>query len=431
MTTPRPRSVGDRTRLRAPYGRLILAALALLSLPGCSCLARGWFDTSGTRYRCGATIRSADGVESVLGSDNLVEFAGEQPVFAETEQERMGLAPRERVRRAWLGYLREVLAARSGDAGFTALYGSGPWCVLGEPLVEDTGDGIDILDEGVVLLTTGSTPPLSQCSTTCAARACFLNPPGVTPVLGMTVDGVPAEEVAFGDQPVGAPVSKTVVLSNAGTGRLCLNTPTLDLASSDPDFELTFDPLRCRADLVEGAVVLGSGSTCEFRVAFTPTAAGERTALIRAGSRCSWIDVRGTGLPGRLTASPAPACFAPPLAPGECRLLQIRIENGSGATVDLTSAVVDFSAPGGWERLRLVASDGVTEIDLTAAPYPLRPGEHVLQEVRACELVLAASALRVTHNGTDYGAPGSPTGDVDAGSPLVVRLLQPSSGCTP
>jgi hypothetical protein len=144
------------------------------------------------------------------------------------------------------------------------------------------------------------------------------------------------------------------------------------------------------------------------------------------------IDVRGTGQPGRLAASPAPACFPAPSPPEVCSLLPIRIENVSGGTVDLTSAVVTAdSDPDAWERLRLLASDGVTEIDLTAAPYPLPPGQHVLQEVRTCGLTLAESNLRVTHNGTDYGAPGSPTGDVDAGSPLVVRLLPPFSGCTP
>jgi hypothetical protein len=73
----------------------------------------------------------------------------------------------------------------------------------------------------------------------------------------------------------------------------------------------------------------------------------------------------------------------------------------------------------------------MTPIDLGVGPYMVGPGELVRARVRACASATDESTLRIMHNGIDYGAPGSPTGDTEPGSPLVVRLLPPNSGCTP
>jgi len=93
--------------------------------------------------------------------------------------------------------------------------------------------------------------------------------------------------------------------------------------------------------------------------------------------------------------------------------------------VTLSSATIDDGGPDRWFLAALTAADG-TPLDL---PYALGPGGFVTARVQRCSAATGQSALRVGHDGTDYGAAGSPTGDVDSGSPLTVRLLPPP--CTP
>ena len=109
--------------------------------------------------------------------------------------------------------------------------------------------------------------------------------------------------------------------------------------------------------------------------------------------------------------------------------MPIRIDNVSpAAAVSLISTSVTGSSPDGWHLAALETSDGAP-IDLGAGPHALAPGQFVNARVRACAMATAESALRVMHSGMDYGAPGSPTGDVDPGSPLVIRLLLHPAAC--
>ena len=165
---------------------------------------------------------------------------------------------------------------------------------------------------------------------------------------------------------------------------------------------------------------------CRFRVTFTPSQAGPRSALVPGARGCGdYITLTGIGSAGQLSASPAPACFPPPSGSDPCSEMLIRIDNMSPAAVSLISTSVDDSTPDGWHLAALETGAGAS----IPLPYPLGPGEFVNARMRACALATGENRLRVMHNGMDYGMPGSPTGDVDPGSPLVIPVLPP--GCTP
>jgi hypothetical protein len=413
----------------APEGRVsragVLGTLALvLYLP--ACMSDCFLDRSGIvsdrfRYDCRAVIQSASGIRSEISTDNLMEFAGaDAPIFAAPE-DAVGQAV---ARDEWLRFLRRVLDERSGDETFRAVYGEGPWCVAGEPDVAATDVVVSWDEENVA---NESAEPLGTCV---CGEECG-NAEGVIPLLDVspTPPGMPYL-VEFGSVPVGTPSVREVTFTNSGEGRLCLNPPAIHGSSTHPDDFVLLPLTGCAID-PDGQLVLEGVEACRFRVTFTPSQAGMRSARIPGARGCGdFITLVGNGTAGQLSASPAPACFLPPSPPDLCREVPIRIDNMSSGTVSLLSTSITSSGAGDWQLARLVNSDGTT-IDLAAGPYALGAGQFVNALVRACELATDESALRVMHNGTDYGTPGSPTGDVDAGSPLVVRLLPPGSGCTP
>ena len=408
------------TEGRGPARGALLGMLALvIYLP--ACLGDCFLDDSGIvsdryRYDCRATIQAADGTRSEVSTDNLMEFAGaEAPIFA---------APLEApayVREDWLRYLRRILEERSGDEAFRAVYGTGPWCVIGQPELAPT-EVLISWDATGVANETGPELDFCSCGEDCG------NPEGVVPILEVSpaTPGTP-HRVDFGSAPVGSPVVREVELTNSGDGRLCLNPPSIHATSPHPD-DFVLAPLSGCELTPEGLLVLEGTQVCRFRVTFTPRQAGLRSALVPGARGCGdYITLAGIGSAGQLSASPAPACFLPPSGPDPCSEVPIRIDNMSPAAVSLISTSVSDSTPDGWYLAAIETSDGVP----IALPYALPPGEFVNARMRACALATAENALRVMHNGMDYGAPGSPTGDVDPGSPLVIRVLPPTSGCTP
>ena len=409
---------------RGPSRGALLGTLALvIYLP--ACLGDCFLDSSGLvsdryRYDCRATIQAADGTRSEVSTDNLMEFAGgEAPIFAEPV-ETWG---HENAREQWLRYLRRVLEERSGDEAFRAVYGAGPWCVIGQPELAAT-EVLISWDATGVANETGAELDFCSCGEDCG------NAEGVVPILAVspTTSG-PPYRVDFGSAPVGSPVVREVTLTNSGEGRLCINPPSIHATSPHPD-DFVLVPLSGCELTPEGLLVLEGTEVCRFRVTFTPSEAGPRSALVPGARGCGdSITLAGIGSAGRLTASPAPACFLPPSGSDPCSEAPIRIDNMSpAAAVSLISTSVTGSSPDGWHLAALETSDGAP-IDLGAGPHALAPGQFVNARVRACALATAESTLRVMHNGMDDGAPGSLTGDVDPGSPLVIRLLPP--GCMP
>ena len=415
-------------RHRMSWGGL-LGVLLIVQLSACdsSC----FLDTSGLvsdhfRYDCRATIQSANGVRSMVTSADLTALRGspDDTIFVGD--------PTHEGDAAFVGgrfarYLRVVTEERAGDPEFTAVYGEGPFCVVGAVLATATDVLIESGDDRVFW--GGTLAPLMACP---CAEACG-NEPGFTGVL--QVEPTSAEmphHVDFGPVPVGGLSTRDVTLTNTGDGRLCLDTPTI-LGSSPHGSDFSLALLGGCDTAPEGGVVLppGGGGGCRFRVTFRPTDDGPRSAHMPGARGCGEIiTLGGVGVGGVLTASPAPACFSP-VDPGDtCTIVPIRIDNLGAATVSLSAMSLTGAGPDGWELLSLTTGGG-DPVDLMAGPHPIGPGEVVVAEVQACPLATAESALRLTHNGSDYGAPGSPTGDVDSGSPLVVRLLPRSSGCTP
>jgi hypothetical protein len=389
------------------------AILQIALLAGC-----GFLDRSGIaldhRFTVSATIQSGDGRRSVVSSENLAEFSPDvPPLFGG------GWSSEELVTRSYTSYLNEVLDARGGEAAFQDLYGRGPWCVL-DVHVARTDVVIEEDEEDDIYA--GSDPlPVCDCG-----EACRDNVPPVQGVLSIApTEPARPNVVDFGPVDVLSPRELEVTLHNVGDGFLCLNAPQVDASSSEHPGDYSVAPISGCEAMPEG-LVLEAGTECRLRATFTPREPGPRSARIPTLRGCgASLTLEGVGVGGSLTASPAPACFA-----GEtCTVVPIRIQNTSVGIVSLSATSLTDAQPGGWELLRLYDTSGTT-VSLSP-PYQLTSGQSILVEVQACALATTESALRVTHNGSDYGAPGSPTGDVDAGSPLVVRLRPRSSGCTP
>ncbi|MET0555291.1 MAG: hypothetical protein ABW221_19775, partial [Vicinamibacteria bacterium] len=395
---------------RLSWGGLAGVLVATLLLASCgSCL----LDRSGIvldrfRYDCEATIQSGDGRRSVIRSDNLMSFAGpgENWIVDGIGVDEEGESEDARLR--YRRILQEVIDRRAGDAAFRALYGTGPWCLVGEVQASRTEEPVEWDDERRFVDSEQEPIPGCSCSETCG------NPEGVAGRLELS-PSAPDDALAFdfGPVPLGTSRSEDLTLRNTGDGNLCLHPPRIPGGSGtgSEDFQLE---IRDGCAAVDERVALppGGAGVCVVRATFRPTMAGPRTANVPATFGCAdFVTLRGSGEAGQLGASPAPACFAPPLTGSACRDRPVRITNLSTASVDVLSAAV---AGDGWELLQIADASG-DPIELAAEPYPLAPADHVDALVRACAAATADGALRVMHNGTDFGAPGSPTGDVDSG----------------
>jgi hypothetical protein len=423
MKTTNPAApAGDRLS----WGGLAGVLVTTLMLAACdSCfLDRSGLVSDSFRFDCAATIQSeGDGRRSVIRSDNLMEFGGpdENRIvdIAGTEEDTIGLA-----RLRYRQLLQDVIDARGALPAFRAMYGDGPWCLVGAVEVSRTEEVI-AFDDARRFVDTDQVPiGECGCSETCG------NPEGVAGLLAVS-PSVPDSPLTFDFGPVaiGASSTQELTLRNVGDGMLCLHPPRIPDGSGTggEDFELVIID-GCVA--MDERITLPPLGTCRVDATFRPTMAGLRWVNVRGTFGCGdFIMLRGSGGAGQLSASPAPACFAPPLTSGACREKSVRIANVSTASVGLISASVAGST-GGWELLRIDDVSGAP-VDLSIEPYLLGPAEYVDAIVRACSAATADGTLVLMHNGTDFGAPGSPTGDVDSGSPLVVRLGSHSSGCTP
>lgn len=416
----------DDGGMRMNTGSGILLGLSLLAvLPACLFDRSGIPPTDGYRYHCTATIQSADGIRSVVSSDSLADFHGamDVPIFFAHEAGEEDL-DNER----WGYYLWHTLDRRVGEATFAATYGTGPWCLVATSCTA-RDDVVAWEDERIWdgVGDTGGGASLERCACT---ETCG-NPPDRSGLLEVA----PSSEtrpyhVDFGAVPVGGTMARDVTFTNSGDGMLCLDMPRV-LGSSPNAGDFSLSMLDGCGATPEGGVVLAPDARCAFRATFRPGDDGPRSAHVPGARGCGEIvTLGGVGGAGQLVASPAPACFLPLDPPGACRELPIRVDNATTASVSLLAISVAGSSAGGWEAPRLEDASG-SAVDLTLEPFLLGPGDFATAIVRACAGATADSTLRITHDGADYGAPGSPTGDLDSGSPLAVRLRSPTSGCTP
>jgi hypothetical protein len=421
-TTSKPASVrGHRMGWGGMLGTLLIVQMS-------ACDSSCFLDDSGIvsgqyRYDCRATIQSNDGIRSVVTSSDLTAFRGmaDDTIFAANPDSENS----DRWMREYFSkYLSSVTETRATDAAFIAVYGRGPFCVTGDIRVTATDEAIESEDSRVY-----HPADTLELLMTCPCDACD-NPEGLEGVLAVApTDPETPLRVGFGTVPVGGMATRDVTLHNDGDGNLCLDLPAILASSAHPgDFSLAV--LGGCEETPEGSVVLAPGSTCAFRATFRPSDDGPRSAEVPGARGCGEIiTLAGIGGASRLSASPAPACLLPTDPPGPCRERSIRIDNALGSGVNLTGIAMSNSALG-WEDPRLEDASG-TVVDLTIEPFFLGPGDFATAIVRACDGVTADNTLLVTHDGADYGEPGSPTGDVDSGSPLAVRTSSPTSGCTP
>lgn len=412
-------------RRERPSAGAILGMMLIVPLYGCdsSC----FLDRTGRviyqRYDMTATIQSQTGagVRSTIVSTNLASFSGssEMPVFGAGASDPNGP---QRVAEMFTRYLREVTERRAGDAAFRALHGEPPYCIVSGSLT-GTATGPTVSSDDVRVYASDA-PPLETCP--CGA-ACSTNPPGVFGELAVEPSGPGAPlTVAFGAVPVGGAQSIEVTLRNvAPSAQLCLDRPRVLEDSANPG-DFTVVPMGCEPS-PEGAVVLPPDGTCVFNATFRPTASGARSARVPGVRGCGdAVTLTGEGIAGRLVASPAPACFRPPV----CSERPIRVDNDSDAAVRLLGFTIDENSPTRWTVVRFEDAAGAP-FALSGAPYTLAPHAFVRAVVRACGDATSESTLRIDHDGNDYGSAetGPLTGDLDSRTPLAVRLLPPASGC--
>ncbi len=119
----------------------------------------------------------------------------------------------------------------------------------------------------------------------------------------------------FGLVPVGSTTPDlSLVLSNAGAGRLCLDAPRLDPMLSPQLADFTLDVSNCAPLPGEDRTVLDVGRpSCTVRLRFSPPDPGTRRAVLRLTSSDPVqpvldLPVSGQGQPGVLRAVPSPFC---------------------------------------------------------------------------------------------------------------------------
>jgi hypothetical protein len=270
--------------------------------------------------------------------------------------------------------------------------------------------------------------PLERCA---CSDACG-NPPGLAGFLEVA----PSTEthpyrVDFGAVPVGGSSARDVTFTNSGDGMLCLDMPRV-LGSSPNAGDFSLAMLDGCDVTPEGGVVLAPTARCAFRATFRPGDDGPRSALVPGARGCGEVvTLGGVGGAGQLAASPAPACFLPLEPPGDVPRAADPHRQRQRGVGEPARGLGGRQQPRRLGSAALEDASGATARPRRSEPGLLGPGDFATAIVRACAGATADAMLRITHDGADYGAPGSPTGDVDSGSPLAVRLRSPASGCMP
>lgn len=401
-----------RLRRLRPDWSLLAIALVALALPDCS-LDRSGVGTEWLVFEATATIRTADGMVLRVASDDVL-LAGGRPHEFRTEADRPGgLPPVDRIRPEWRKYLLHRLSDPAASPEAQAVFGGGPWCLLEDEVrlvgtrVTAAGPGLVPGDE-IPVCADGLLPPVSDC----------LTGDGTVPLLEFD-----PPDLTFSPTPVGitSPEELVLTIRNAGTGRLCLAPPGLDLSRSDHPEHFAVDPSDCLPDptnpreLAAGRAMLrAERPSCQVRVRFSPRGREPGVSMLRLSTNdatrsVAFVDVTGRPEPGALRAVRDPVCFNTPpvvLADGRtCRPAAVELRNDGPGIVTVRSAALPASATG-WGAEALVP-----------LPQAVAVGGTLRMPLVACPGATAVTVLTVGNNG-----------DVPV---FDVTLLPPGSGCTP
>jgi hypothetical protein len=389
-------------------GSMLAIALVALALPDCS-LERGGVGTEFVVLEGSATIRTAEGMVLRVASDDVL-LSGGSPRDIVTE--RAGaLPPEERARPEWRKYLLQRLSDPAASPEAMAVFGGGPWCLLEDEVhlvgtrVMGSGPGPLTGDE-IPVCPGGLLPPVSEC----------LTGDGTVPALDFE-----PPSLTFAPTPVGtlSPEELVLTIRNAGTGRLCLALPGLDLSRSEHPEHYAVDPSDC-APLNERELAIGRAMLraerpmCQVRVRFSPTGSAPGVSRLRLSTNdetrsVTFVDVTGEPLPGALRAVTNPVCFNTPavvLPDGRtCRRNTVALRNDGPGVVTVRSLALPAAATG-WGPDALVP-----------LPRTVGAGGTLSVPLLACAGTAADTVLTV---GSDAAVPV-----------FDVTLLRPGSGCTP
>jgi hypothetical protein len=177
--------------------------------------------------------------------------------------------------------------------------------------------------------------------------------------------GTPISELAFGSVDVGAPLTATVRLRNAGPGGLVLSL--VNAVGADA-INFILDVSSCG-----NGVTLFENTSCAVGVQFAPGTAGTKSAILQAVSTAGTpavsvlapeFVVRGTGVGG---AAPAVLAVSSPtlafdaVAGSQSLPLELTLTNSSGRSIQ----VLGYDITAGY---------AVREKSCPAAPFPLASG---------------------------------------------------------
>jgi hypothetical protein len=214
-------------------------------------------------------------------------------------------------------------------------------------------------------------------------------------------------------------VEEVLTISNAGTGRICLAMPALDLASSDHPEYFPIDASGCmnagglREVELERTFLWDRRPSCDVRIRFAPGGPTVGTARLRLDTNdpvtpIRFIDITGTAQPGFLHAVPPSVCFstaAVVLPDGRtCRRNSVHLRNDGPGVVTVRSLALELGVGWSFESM-------------PPLPSTVAPGTTLSLPILACGGVPEDSVLSVGNNGT--------------AATFEVPLLRPGSGCTP
>lgn len=408
--------------LASPAGRIAAVTVIgfMTCMPGCS-LDRSFATAPmGTYYQYAlyATVRSADGLERPVGFEDRVLRPDTDPAYASLlEQDGSAEATDAAALDWWARYLSFRLDAGGGEE-FRRYFGTGPWCLVGAPVVERVGgplmgaawESIPLVADPLPACSDPPPPPPPGCELA----------PGEEPRLALA----PAE-LDFGSVPVDTPTGDlTVRVTNTGSGRLCLAVASPG-GRHPQDFELDSPPalpLDCQADTAAeaaaGRIFLIPGESCDLRLRFRPSGHGPRLARLAVSSnaatgRTSVVDLRGTGQGGVLSVVPASPVCVPTV--GACLSRRVSLRNDGPGRVRVTS----WAGDGAWDVSDFLLDDAVPVTPGLDGPL-LSSGGTLSATVTSCPAGFGPSGGHLSVAGNA------------ANTPLTIEVLPAGSGpCSP